>query len=370
MKKRSDGRYCKQVLIGYHPDGKRKMKAVYGKTIKEVEKKERELKNLIDCGVSVIESNKITVSEWARKWLKVYKANVEYNTYAQYKNSIEKHIIPAIGDILLSDIKTIQLQQMINELIKNGIYRTSQICQLTVKQFIKQAVNEGLLTRDVSAGLQPIKSETKEKRTLTNFEKEAIKKANLDLRQRVFIDIMRYAGLRRSEALALNVSDIDFHSNSITINKSLCVQNGSSFIKDPKTKASYRTIPMPKILTDEIKLYVKELQSAKLFVMQNGDYMTRSSFNKFWQGIIKKVTSAANFNDNVFNHTINFTPHICRHTYATDLYYSNVDIKTAQYLLGHSSLDMTLSIYTHLDKTKTCDAIKQFNDYLTKQNIG
>ncbi|MBE7043692.1 MAG: hypothetical protein E7399_09445, partial [Ruminococcaceae bacterium] len=47
--------------------------------------------------------------------------------------------------------------------------------------------------------------------------------------------------------------------------------------------------------------------------------------------------------------TISFTPHIFRHTYATNLYYAGVDLKRAQYLLGHSSLNMTLKVYTHMD---------------------
>jgi site-specific recombinase XerD len=44
------------------------------------------------------------------------------------------------------------------------------------------------------------------------------------------------------------------------------------------------------------------------------------------------------------------TPHIFRHTYATRLFHNGVDIKTAQYLLGHSSIQVTLGIYTHLEK--------------------
>ena len=44
MKKRADGRYCKNICVGYHPDGKRKFRTIYGKTIKEVEHLEREIK--------------------------------------------------------------------------------------------------------------------------------------------------------------------------------------------------------------------------------------------------------------------------------------------------------------------------------------
>ena len=53
MKRRADGRYCKQIFVGYKPDGTRKMKTIYGKTVKEVEKKERELRSQIDKGLNI-----------------------------------------------------------------------------------------------------------------------------------------------------------------------------------------------------------------------------------------------------------------------------------------------------------------------------
>ena len=81
-KKRADGRYCKQILVGYQPDGKRKMKTLYGKTIKEVEKKERELREQIESGINVIDN--ITVGEWADIWLKTFKSNIANNTYTRY----------------------------------------------------------------------------------------------------------------------------------------------------------------------------------------------------------------------------------------------------------------------------------------------
>ena len=75
MKKRADGRYCKNVLVGYHPDGKRKFRTIYGKTIKEVEKKEVEIKSQLSNN-SYIENDKITVGEWAQEWFETYKTNL------------------------------------------------------------------------------------------------------------------------------------------------------------------------------------------------------------------------------------------------------------------------------------------------------
>ncbi|MBQ2671186.1 MAG: tyrosine-type recombinase/integrase [Clostridia bacterium] len=58
-----------------------------------------------------------------------------------------------------------------------------------------------------------------------------------------------------------------------------------------------------------------------------------------------------------------YAPHIFRHTYTTNLYYAGVDIKTAQYLLGHSDIKMTLEIYTHLDNKRVDESTKKLNEY-------
>ena len=91
--------------------------------------------------------------------------------------------------------------------------------------------------------------------------------------------------------------------------------------------------------------------------------MTKSSYRKFWAGIEKTLNQVSGTN-------IAFTPHICRHTYATSLYYSKVDIKTAQYLLGHSSLKMTLEIYTHLDKKQISYEVDKLNKYISQSKIS
>lgn len=356
MKKRADGRYAINVTIGYQSNGKRKMKTVYGNTIKEVERKERELRNEMDNGIALID-NDVTISDWANKWLRVYKNNVEYNTQYMYKNAVEKHIIPFLGDMKIRDIRTVHLQNFINYLIANNGKRIAHVCQLTIKQIIKQAVIDRLVVYDVSDGLATIKMEKQEKRTLTLIEKDAIVNAQLDSKQRFFLDVMRYAGLRRGEALALSKKDIDLKNNCIKIDKSLYYQENNPFLKCTKTVSSNRVIPMPSVLFDEAKRYLNEMDDEILFPKQSGGYMTKSSFVKFWDRIMKLLSESS-------AEEISFTPHICRHTYATDLYYSNIDVKMAQYLLGHSSLNVTMDIYTHLDKTKSNDAIKQFDKYI------
>ena len=368
MKKRKDGRYCKNVFIGYQPDGKRKFKTIYGKTQKEVEEQEREIKNQLDLGVKTFDN--ITIGEWADEWFNAFKANTSYNTQYMYAAVLKNHIQPKLGNIMVADIKTIQIQKFLNEIVKEGKTRTAEICKLTIKQFMKQAQIDGLISRDVTAGVQPIRSHAEEKRCLSDFELKAIKNADLTDKQRIFLDVMRYAGLRRGEALALTIADIDFETNKINVNKSLMFERNKGVIKEPKSKAGYRKVPLPNKLSNELKQYIHQLNGIQLFPMTKGGYMSMSSFNKFWEGIMKAVKlSADRINSNnklrLADEEITFTPHIFRHTYATNLYYAGVDVKTAQYFLGHSSLEMTLGIYTHLQKESGDHAaVDKINAYL------
>ena len=68
---------------------------------------------------------------------------------------------------------------------------------------------------------------------------------------------------------------------------------------------------------------------------------------------------------------ITFTPHIFRHTYATNLYYAKIDIKRTQYLMGHSSIEMTLKTYTHLDNLSSSNTVSEtLNNFFSQSKIS
>ena len=352
-KKRKDGRYATSIIIGYQDDGKPKRKVLYGKTIRELDNKVSDFKSLQNKGI-IINDNSMTMAQWAQKWLKLYKQNKAYNTYIMYKNAVNTHIIPSIGDMRLSSLKKNHLQELLNNIVADGKLCVAEIVRLTLKQIIQTAIEEQYIYVDISNKLSLPQRQAKEKRVLTDDEVRIISNADLSSKQRAFIDLLYYTGMRRGEALALRVSDFDFVNKKVCVNKTIIFKGNEPFVEyTPKTKAGIREIPMPDILIKRLKQYLNESSNISYIFTQdtNTNLMTVSSFRKFWRGIIK-ATGLPN----------DITPHILRHTYATKLYYAGVDLKTAQYLLGHSNIKITLDIYTHLDKLKVNDISDKINN--------
>lgn len=379
-KKRSDGRYATSIITGYTDNGKPKRKVLYGKTIIELEKNVADFKSLQNRGI-VIDDKGITLGEWAHIWLKLYKSDKAYNTVQMYTNIVENYIIPELGAVRLSALKTYLVQTLINNIIAAGHRRTADLFLLTLRQIIKQAIIEEYIYKDVTLGVHMPERQKPVKRSLTDEEKHLIQNTDLSFKERAFIDLLYYTGIRRGEALALMASDFDLQDKTVTINKTLILKDGKSELKfSPKTAAGNRVIPLPDILIKTISSYLSDLKSLYLFTMQNGDLLTRSSFKRMWDSILNKLNISAGGDKIRFSHdnknaaplrmiADDITPHIFRHTYATSLYNADIDIKTAQYLLGHSSIQMTLDIYTHLDNTKINAAANRINNFFDSQNI-
>lgn len=359
--KRADGRYLTQIQIGYQDNGKPKYKNIYGRTILEVDKKAAEFKNLMYKGV-VVDDKRLTVGQWAEKWLRTYKNNVSYNTYEMYHNCIKNHIMGSgIENIPLSKLNAHHVQLLINEKVDAGLTRTVKILQLTLKQLLKQAVENELIYKNAAENIKIPTFHKDKKRALTSDERNAILQADLTEKERLFVYFGLYAGLRRGEILALTWDDIDLRRRLLHVRKALYFQDNAPVIKPmPKTEAGIRDIPIPQKLFDAIRRYGKPTKSIYLFQMDNGGLITKSSYTKLWKRIDEKVNRAAGGTKEI-RAIGNFTCHILRHTYATKLYYAGIDIKTAQRLLGHSSITMTMDIYTHLEENHT-DILEKLND--------
>ena len=275
--------------------------------------------------------------DYSMDWLITFKSMKSDNTQRLYRNVIENHLIPEIGEKEMNNISISDLQQIINKRISNPA--TCKHILLTLKQIFKIAKEEGVVDKNLYTFIQAPYYEANEKRALTKEEKIAVQNINCDSMSRIFIHVLYGCGLRKGEALALTKNDII--NNELVINKSLHFVKGKPVCGNPKTHSSNRKVPIPEFLLKELISYMRTIDD-KLFFNVNGEYLKDSEYAKMWKYIVGKIDSSINANSKL-------TAHIFRHNYATILYYSDVSLKQAAKLMGHSNVNTILKIYAHLD---------------------
>jgi len=180
-----------------------------------------------------------------------------------------------------------------------------------------------------------------------------------------------YTGMRRGEIIALTWNDIDFSANLIHVTKAVVFRNNQPVIIYPKTKHSIRDIPILnnlRIILERYKEkytaeYGEDIENKPVFLNSLGHMHSESSINKFWKRFLREC-------NHYYETKINFGMHQFRHTFCILLYNADVDIKTAQAVLGHSDVTVTLSIYTHLEEKQKSLSIDKLNNYLSQSKVS
>ena len=344
--KGANGYYQARIWDGtYDEHGRKHRKTLRSnKSSKDLERKVAAFQEEVQQRKAVRKTD-LTFLEYARTWLVVYKNQKEANTKAMYENIIEKHFI-ALETVKLSDIERIHLQLLLNN--ASGKARTQQQIVLTFKQVLRSAVVDHLFpansAEDIFLQTDSIKYTPKEKRPLTPGEREAVFKADLQEQDKIFVYLLYGCGLRRGEALALTVFDIKGHE--LTVSKSHEFTQNTPAAKCPKSSNGYRTVPIPDKIYLAVSAYVaKRKASGKtyLFTMRNGKLVTKSSYRKMWERIIRQMQEVCS------DQIVDLTAHVFRHNYCTNLCYQipTVSIKRIAQLLGDTE-KMVLDVYNHI----------------------
>ena len=347
MKKRKDGRYCKKITL---PNGQKKF--IYGKSAPEVTQKERDILREYESGV--ILGDETRVLEWAKEWYKTYKSALRYKTKESYLNALNNHITPFIGGLKLKEVKPIHIQQIMNNVADKSETLQSKIL-ITLRQLFETARQNHLLSAEPVKGIKITKNTKSDKiKFLSEKEWRSLLKNIDDEKAKLFCAICLFAGLRRGEALGLQWGDIE--KDKLTVNRAISfTKNLPSEDQSLKTKASNREVPIPQDLKGLLDCYPRK--NLYLFTDSRGNVMSKMAFRRMWEKVSKSVS-------------FTFTPHMLRHTYATILHNADVDLKTAQVLLGHSDIRMTANIYTHIEKGQSVKAISKIENFITGSHTG
>ena len=337
------------------PDGTRKW--VRAKTKEELEQKKAELLVQIGAGLDVLDGS--TFGQFAAIWLNTYKRPyLRENTLMGIENALNTHILPYLETVPLKKVTPIQIQVIMASLSDKSKSLNNQVLQ-TLRGIFDAAVDNNLLLKSpVPNNLRVGGAPTKEKMALTPEQSQRLLDAVNGTRAYLFCLIALQTGMRRGEICGLMWSDIDFQNRVIHARHNAVILDAHTTVSDAmKTSAAVRDIPIPPTLLSAL---MEERKTAKsLFVVpgSDGKPMTRSSFTRMMEVIeTRTAKTPAELGTTVRNtkivRTLDFpvTAHQLRHTYITRLFESGLDIKEIQYLAGHSTVDMTLRVYTHYQR--------------------
>lgn len=358
-KRKTKSGHTWQVIIDVGVDSKGKRKRIF-KSVKgnkkEAEKLLTKLLNEMDTGM-YIEESKITLKDYLKDWLKTYvEVNLSPTTLDGYRYNIELHIIPYIGDIPLQQLKPMHIQKLYQTLLKEGrrdgkgglSAKSVRYVHRNLREALEHALKMEMINRNVAdlVTLPKVKayqvSVYDEDEVLTLLEKAR----GTDLEVPITLAVI--LGLRRGEMLGLKWADVDFKNHIFVIRNNLVDTSQGLILKSPKSQKGSRIIDIPETLAQLLKRHKKSQLKNKLQLgghYQDNDLVCCSNDGSF---IPPKYFSQKFSRFLVRNDLKKIRLHDLRHTNATLMLKYGVPAKLASQRLGHSSVGITLDLYSHV----------------------
>ena len=372
--KNGETRYLFQTYLGIDPlTGKERRTTRRGfKTMKEAKQAERNL--LLDVEENGLPSNQSdgfrdpTFEKLASLWLENYKTTVKPSTFENVKSKVEKMTEEHFKELKLKKITVAYCQRVVIELSKTYVLYNHYLS--VINRIFKYAVLMDIL--DSNPFDKVIKPKSRQVQRKGNFLTKEELKEFLKLAQTAtlsyffpLVHLMSYTGLRQGEALALKWSDIDFENKKITVDKTAVRIKEKQTLQTPKTKNSKRVISIdPTTLSilkswkkDQIKIYFKngkhfEGDDNFIFTNERAEWVHIHNFIRYFKRFIA-------------DHKLKpITPHGLRHTHASLLFSAGVEPKNISDRLGHSTVQITLDLYTHITEEQRTDTVEKLLEFM------
>lgn len=359
LRLRKDGRWEGRIVIGYDDKGLPITKNVTAKTKTECAEKLEKLKSQFGKPAEKINSE-MPFGEWIDFWYQTYcKHTIRLTTQLEYESRIYSHIIPEIGTIPLNKLTQSDLQQFYARTKSGGrkirveAYgaglsdRVIRAIHANCRSALEKAVQEGLIRVNPAIGCKLPPKKSREMKVLTQSEViRFLNRAKEEGYYELFL-LELGTGMRRGEILALKWSDLNFTTGELRIERQVNVFNGEQIISEPKTKASILTIMLPPSLLQILSKYKKTVDSKWIFPSPIDNTKTKnpSAVRKRLQIMLGRAGCPK----------VRF--HDLRHSCTSLLLANGTRMKDIQEWLGHSSYNITVNLYSHLEyKTKIASA--------------
>jgi len=348
-------------------------------------------------GGEILPSNPITVAQHAEQWLKSsVLPNRKRTTYAQYETMICRYIIPTIGHIRLTELRSHHIDQMYADLragnIDEPIIRfplttkpvgqvgktnnrgkvksqashvgkaTMQRVHLVLRRLLDTAADRRIIPWSPLKGITPPTHKNSEMRVLDTAQLRRLIAAAKGDRYEALYLLAAISGLRQGEVFALRWDDINFKKRTVRIERSLQDVNGTLAVVSPKTLTSSRTIDVDErtiqaLLARLDASVLEDHSSPFVFTTASGGFMRKANFrSREFHAMLRRASTE----DDVI--MIRF--HDLRHTAATTMLSAGVPVKVVSERLGHASVRFTLDRYAHVLPGMGREAADQVQAYI------
>lgn len=332
-------------------------------------RREIELRDSVGLGFN---KEKIKFEKYINDWIKTIEPQLANSTWKRYKIAIDKILIPKLGNKYLDKIKASDINNLylycINEL-GNSTTTVRQYHWILSKAF-KNALKWKYISYNVMDSIDPPKKAKKELTVYTNTQLFTL----LDSLQKFtcFIPVMLASttGLRLGEICGLRWKDVDLEQKVVSVTRQLQDVNGELELLQLKTTNSNRKVPLLEYTISKLKelKIIQDFNKTQnnnynkndfLVCKEDGSPYSPDYISKNYRRVMKEYKIC----EKLELPYIRF--HDLRHTYATMLLSANVNPKVVAELVGHSSVSMTLNVYSHVLPSLKENAISKLENLIS-----
>ena len=318
----------------------------------------------------------LTVLELVQKYVN-QKRGVKHNTQANYNFVINVIRKEAFGAKRIDTIKLSDARAWLIKLQDDGRrYSSIHSIRGVIRPAFQMAVDDDLIHKnpfEFQLATVIVNDSVTREAITKKQESEFLRFIKEDKHFCKYYDgiyILFKTGLRISEFVGLTIEDIEFGKNRIKVDHQLQRKRDMEYeIITPKTEKGERYVPMNADVAECFKRIIENRKKPKvepmidgyagfLFLDKNDMPMVALHWEKYFQHIVEKYNSIYKVQ------MPKITPHVCRHTFCSNMAKSGMNPKTLQYIMGHSDIGVTLNTYTHLqfddaleEMKKVCNAV-------------
>jgi integrase/predicted RNA-binding Zn-ribbon protein involved in translation (DUF1610 family) len=319
---------------------------------------------------------KVTVKEFLlNEWLPTVKGTLRPTTHASYTMLAKQHIVPRLGNLPLQKLSAGAINSLYAHLAEHGrVHGEGALSASSVRRVhavlhraCRDAVRWGRLTVNPVDAADPPKVSAEHSEKLPAWSGEqlgAFLRHVADDRLFALWRLLAMTGMRRGEALGLKWDDLDMETGTVTIRRSWIPVNGIPQMSEPKTKRGRRTIALDPVTFEALKAHAARqadeqadweeawVNSNFVFTRENGERLHPWKVSKTFRDHFKAAALPA------------IPLHGLRHSYATLALSSGVNPRIVSARLGHSTVALTLDVYSHVLPQQDRDAAEAIADLL------